>query len=108
MRISRLPVWLPLVAVALIGCSNIFGQPTPIPTPTVPPQIQCVRFLRDLNFPDLPHETHVHMNQIFTKGWEIVNECPSGLKNLKAVRVSGNFGPTEFSVQDMFSGEVID
>ncbi len=67
---------------------------TPI-TPTPTPQ-DCARYQSDVNYSD---GTQVSAGQTFTKKWTL-NNCGDTTwdSNYKAVRVSGSYGPTSFSV----------
>ena len=78
-----------LAAVLLVLIGADISEPRPADAASY-----CSAFRADLNIPD---GTTMSPGQSFSKGWRL-NNCGTAWNGVKAVRISGNFGPGEFGV----------
>ncbi len=113
----RICVYRLIVLLLLVGGINCttypFGVPPP-PTSPVPAGSatapakgpDCIGEVRDVNFPDRPNQSSVQAGGEFAKIWELENICPDSWRGYKAIRISGIFGPAEFPLPDLKSGQI--
>src|SRR3972149_4211904 len=69
------------------------------------PTNDCAQFIQDLNYPD---GTVVSPGQTINKGWRVKNCGDTTWSGYTAVRISGSFGPTSFSVPTVPTGVNVD